>query len=114
MRLRKFDFPLRVVFYYEEDSWVAHCLEFDLIGVGTSKEEALTYLSGAIATQMSVALEDNDPAILFRPADAKYLQMWALGKHIANGSVTIQVEDPENLLGGFDIREFEDHNTLGC
>ncbi len=114
MRLQKFDFPLRVVFYYEEDSWIAHSLEFDLIGVGDSKDEALKFLSGAIATQMSVAIEDNDPSILFRPADAKYLQMWALGKHIVNGSVTIQVEDDVNLPAGFDIREFEDHNRLGC
>lgn len=32
--------PLRCVFYREQSQWIAHCLEFDLAGHGTTKEKA--------------------------------------------------------------------------
>ena len=38
---RKLRMPLRVVFYREEEVWIAHCLEFDLAGDGATREEAL-------------------------------------------------------------------------
>ena len=31
--------PLRVVFYREDEVWIAHCLEFDLAGDGMTRED---------------------------------------------------------------------------
>lgn len=83
--------PLRIVFYYEEDRWVAHCLEFDLVGCGESKEEALRFLEGAISTQAQIAIDDDCPDNLFAPADSRFWAMWATGKHVALGQLEIQI-----------------------
>src|SRR5438445_2162924 len=82
--------PLRVVFYKEEGDWVAHCLEFDLIGDGPTKEDALKDLSQAIAIQVEASLEHNNPANLFTSADWKYHARFAAGKDVADGLVEIQ------------------------
>ncbi|QDU40352.1 hypothetical protein Mal4_47080 [Maioricimonas rarisocia] len=95
--------PLRVVFYYHEDQWVAHCLEFDLVGCGHSREEALSLLTDAIAVQVDVSIDENNPANLFRPADGRYFEMFARGKptRVAHGEVTI---------GEIETREFSEDN----
>ncbi len=40
-----------VVLYEEEGEWVAHCLEFDLVGCAATREAALELLSEAIFAQ---------------------------------------------------------------
>jgi predicted RNase H-like HicB family nuclease len=102
--------PLRVVFYYEEDNWVAHCLEFDLVGCGKSKEEALQFLREAITTQVHVSAEDDNPENLFSPADGKYWAMWACGKHVAVGSLEIQVDSFQ--VESTDSREFSNDHPI--
>ncbi|MEW4528739.1 MAG: type II toxin-antitoxin system HicB family antitoxin [Maioricimonas sp. JB045] len=43
------EMPRRVAFYDHEDQWVAHCLEFDLVGCGETRDEALKLLTDALA-----------------------------------------------------------------
>jgi len=61
---RKLRVPLRVIFYREGESWIAHCLEFDLVGDGMTREDALDLLSDAIAMQAQASLECKNPANL--------------------------------------------------
>jgi predicted RNase H-like HicB family nuclease len=75
--------PLRIVFYKEDGAWVAHCLEFDLLGDGSTQEHALGQLLEAISLQIEATLEHNNPANLFCPADGKFFEMFAAGKNIA-------------------------------
>lgn len=81
---------LKVVFYREDDRWFAHCLEMDLLGDGDTREEALGLLTEAITEQLKVSVENNAPENLFFPAESKYFQMFAAGKDIAVGEMTIQ------------------------
>jgi predicted RNase H-like HicB family nuclease len=81
--------PLRVVFYKEGGSWLAHCLEFDLIGDGTSKEEALGSLREAIVLQLEATVEHDNPKNLFTPADGQYFAMFAAGKDVVVGEIHI-------------------------
>jgi len=37
--------PLRVLFYKDDGDWIAHCLEFDLLGDGAASGEALGRLT---------------------------------------------------------------------
>src|SRR5271166_5312200 len=82
---RKLRIPLRVVFYREGESWIAHCLEFDLAGDGMTREDALAVLSDAIALQAQASLECQNPANLFTPADGELFHKYAAGADIVDG-----------------------------
>lgn len=65
---------LRAVTYREDDYWVAHSLEMDVIGVGNTEEEAVQELKGNSEAQLSFALfKGVNP---FRPAPQKFQKMW--------------------------------------
>jgi len=81
--VRRFRLPLRVVFYREADSWIAHCLKFDLLGDGSTKEAAMETLCEAIAIQFEASAEWDNPTNLFTPADGKYFKMFAEGDDVA-------------------------------
>lgn len=92
--------PLHVVFYYEQDRWIAHCLQFDLIGDGESKDEAIENLYGAIALQVEATLESRNFANLFSPAEGRVFDMFARGRDVAVGDLHLNVEgiDIEGVL----------------
>ena len=83
---------LRVVLYVDGESWVAHCLEFDLVGDGGTKEEALEALTAAIAIQVNASLEFENPANLFTPADGEFFQKYAEGVDVADGEMTVRMD----------------------
>jgi hypothetical protein len=92
--------PLRIVFYKDGESWVAHCLEFDLIGDGPSKESALNQLSDAISAQVTTSLELKNPANLFKTADPELFLKFAAGDDVVVGQVhlhfdSITIDDTE-------------------
>ncbi len=74
--------PVRVLFYRDGGNWIAHCLEFDLVGHGRTRNAALKLLSQAIAIQMEASLKHRNPRNLFTPADGKYFVMFAAGRDI--------------------------------
>lgn len=59
---------LRVFGYREGDLWVAHCLEMDLLGHGKTFKSALGDLLELIEMQVSFALQEKDPSMIYRPA----------------------------------------------
>lgn len=95
--------PIRVVFYREEGAWIAHCLEFDLLGDGETLQEALERLFAAIQIQVEATLEYGNPANLFSPADGKYLRMFAAGEDVTGPEVSLELEP----LNGIAIEEVE-------
>lgn len=72
--------PLRIVFYREDNAIVAHCLEFDLLGVGDNHEEAIECLSNAMSMQLEEVFESKNFSNLFNPAPGEYLRMFAAGE----------------------------------
>jgi predicted RNase H-like HicB family nuclease len=100
--MKKLRVPLRVVFYRDGSDWVAHGLEFDLLGDGVTREQALARLAEAVSIQVETSLEHDNPDNLFSPADGKYFRMFAAGEdvavgvlHIESGSVVIDAETRE-------------------
>ena len=63
--------PLRIVFYKEGRDWIAHCLEFDLVGDGPTKAKALEVLNEAIRVQVVYSFEHQNIDNLFSPAEGK-------------------------------------------
>jgi predicted RNase H-like HicB family nuclease len=93
--------PLRIVFYRDGTDWVAHCLEFDLMGDGPTKEEALDLLGEAITLQLEASVKHKNPRNLFSPADGKYFEMFAAGTDVIVGELrfvrkdSVQIERTE-------------------
>lgn len=92
MPMKKLRVPLRVVFYKDEPNWIAHCLEFDLMGDGATQKEAAERLSNAIAMQLEATLDYKNLENLFKPADAKYFLMFAAGKDTAKAELRMQID----------------------
>jgi predicted RNase H-like HicB family nuclease len=87
-----FDISLRVVFYKEDSHWIAHCLEFDLLGDGRTKEKALESLTEAIGLQLEESFKHNNSGNLFSPAPSEAWEMFALGKDTAVGNLSVCIE----------------------
>lgn len=90
--MQQYRVPLRIVFYQDDGRWIAHCLEFDLVGDGDSTDSALRMLVDAIGTQVEASVKHGDPASLFVPADARLLAMFAAGKEVAAAELHMQFE----------------------
>jgi predicted RNase H-like HicB family nuclease len=98
---------LRVVFYKEGKVWIAHCLEFDLLGHGRTRKDALRMMSKAIALQVAVSVKHNNPRNLFSPADGKVFAMFAAGKDVAAGKLEIEVLQNEvTMAEQIEAREY--------
>lgn len=78
--MKSFRMPPRVVFDKEDERWIAHCLEFDLLGDGETRETAIESLSGAIVTQPEASIAFGNMENLFTPEDGPFFQMFAAGK----------------------------------
>jgi len=77
------------VFYREGSSWIAHCLEFDLAGEGSTREEALEHLNEALVVQVEVHSIRSNPADLFKPADREYFAMYEAGDEVSVGALRL-------------------------
>lgn len=102
--------PLQIVLYKDSDQWVAHCLQFDLIGVGDTKQEAMLLLNEAIGIQIHESFQSGNQSNLFCPADGTCFQMFAAGEDIAETELRVIVEPcPDLVIERTDIREFLSH-----
>jgi predicted RNase H-like HicB family nuclease len=101
--------PLRVVFYKDNGEWVAHCLEFDLVGSGATKPDALAGLSDAIRIQVEESVANDNPRNLFSPADGEYFQRFAAGKEIAQGELELRIDPIDSVvIERTETREYTD------
>ena len=92
---------LRGVVYREGDAWIAHCLELDIVAEGPNAEAAMNDLLDLCAFQIDTAIENNDLESIFRPAPAKYWNLFY--------SARLRKRLPKVLrpgVGKFDAREF--------
>ena len=86
--------PLRIVFYEEGGNWIAHSLEFDLVGAGEDKESAFKILGEAIGIQFAASLRTGNINNLFRPAESESFRKFFEGKDIAKGTRRITINPP--------------------
>jgi predicted RNase H-like HicB family nuclease len=99
--------PIRVVFYRDEDAWIAHCLEFDLLGDGETQEQALEMLSDAIRIQVEATVDFGNPANLFSPADGRFFRMFAAGEDVTALGITLELGSlNEIIIEHVELRQF--------
>ena len=106
--VKTYRIPLQIVLYKEGDRHIAHCLQLDLIGDGETVNEAIKSLGQAILTQVEAVIKYGDVADLFSPADGKYFEMFASGKDIAIGEMSLTPHEPEMIFEDIRAREYED------
>jgi predicted RNase H-like HicB family nuclease len=108
--MKQFHLPIRAIFYKEGEDWIAHCLEFDLVGDGRTREQALNNLTEAIMTQIDATVKYQNPDNLFTPADGKYFKMFAAGKDVAVGKLTFKPIG-QVKIEGIETREYSDSDS---
>ena len=116
MKTQKLRISLRIVFYQDHGLWIAHCLEFDLLGDGETKEEAARQLMDAIATQVHCFLENRDATSLFSPAPPEIQRMFAAGDEVDCTNQTIEPSREQNdaiFLRAHDSRGRCRHGSAG-
>jgi len=104
---------MQIVFYREDDQWIAHCLQFDLCGNGVTKRDAFLSLADAIAIQVEQAVEHNNPKNLFSPADGKFFEMFAAGKDLVKGELKMEFVPIDSvILEEPEAREYSDDDLV--
>ena len=107
--------PIRTVFYRESDQWFAHCLEMDLIGEGSTKEEALAQLTTAIRIQVEASIEFKNMRNLVQPADGKYFAMFFAGKDSVIGHLNLLKIRQNNVeIKEIEAREYDASDEQDC
>ncbi len=112
---RSLRIPLRVVFYRENEAWVAHCLEFDLAGDGETRGEALARLADAIAIQTEASRDFGNLSNLFSPADGELFRRFAAGSDVGPGPHDRSIGLVRSSCPGIDrveVREYQE--SPGC
>jgi hypothetical protein len=70
----------QVLIYREDDFWIAHCLETDLVGEGDTMAQAMRTLVDISNVQIQAAIDAGDLASIFSAAPPDLWRSYALGK----------------------------------
>lgn len=73
---------LRALVFAQDEEWVAHCLDLDLVETGTTVDAAIASLVEAIQAQLWYARAHDNFAFLFQPAP---LETWQKFGEILKG-----------------------------
>src|SRR6218665_2353531 len=103
---------VRIVLYRHAEAWIARAFEFDLIGDGATKDEAIQCLMESIRLQAFLALKDDDLRILYRPADGKYFAMFDRGDDVVRG--VLELDSLKSFEQDIDSANFESRVGDGC
>jgi len=66
---------VHIILYREDEHYVAHCLEFDIVAQGNSVKESFQNLLDAVELQTAYALETGDMESLIQPAPPEFWRM---------------------------------------
>ena len=86
---------LRALLYREDNWWIAHCLELDIVAQGKSPVEAYLNLVELADYQIEEAVESGDVAGIFRQAPGEVMLMFQRGKEFDVESVIEDRSHPE-------------------
>jgi len=76
----KFSINLSAVVYREDNLWLAHCLELDIVAEAKTVDNAVSSLVSLCDLQIKVALEEGDLQSIFRPAPAEIWKLFTVAQ----------------------------------
>lgn len=107
---KEFASSLHVIGYKDGDRCIAHCLEFDLVAEGTTREEARDNLADITFSYLHFAMEKDIEQFAYHPAPKVY---WDKFKEIYRRKVQTRhsigpalLKAPKNRIKDF-MREVE-------
>lgn len=107
--MNHFNVPLRIVLYRENGQWVAHCLELDVCGSGSTRPEALESLRESVFMQLKFSIEHDTPENFFRPAPSDIQQLFFKGRDANRHAVNLSFELSEHVVvDSIETREYEE------
>ena len=92
---------LCALIYKDDDWWVAHCLQTDIVAEGNSPTKAFTNLQSLTAFQIETALESGDLQSIFHPAPSEIQAAFARGYTQSNR------RRPPKGVERFDVRALQ-------
>jgi len=72
---------LSAIVYQENGTWIAHCLELDIVAEGKDPDDALDALISLCDLQITVALAEGGLESIFKPAPPEIWKMFWAGRH---------------------------------
>ncbi len=76
---------ISVLAFQDNNVWVAHALEMDLVGTGNSPEEAIQTLQECVLAQVEFAMEQDDPSLIFFDPDP---ELWSIFQNARKAMMT--------------------------
>jgi len=93
--------PLSAVVYCEGGTWLAHCLELDIVADADSPEKAMVDVMELATLQVTVAATEGELDSVFRPAPPEIWKMFWMGAERTSP------RKPEKPVDRFEMRELE-------
>lgn len=96
--MKRLPFHLDILVEMEEGEYVAHCLQFDLVAVAPTADQAIEEIKDLITAQIVFANEHDNLDSIFRPAPPEYWRkLWCAKQSSARCQRTdVTVNDRHN------------------
>lgn len=104
---------LKLLLFKDGEEFVAHILEFDLVGTGSTREEALREVSETAMEQIAYALEHDRVKKLFHPAPAEYFEKWKKAEQHALLNILISAKQTSRA-GKYEALELPAASLIPC
>ncbi len=94
---------ISVLGYEEDDMWVAHALELDVIGVDETFEKAFAVLKENVKEYMSFAKSQDDESLTFHPAPDELFDSFHEVKRLELQAMIMSrnaAEEPRQFMSG--------------
>ncbi len=109
--------PITVVYKQRKKTkdWICRILQFDLIGIGQTRQEAIVQAQGVLGSYIEEVLNSESPVEFFHPSDASD---WNI-KDRQDFLVTVELhsvakEIPERPIDIHTLRRYYSGNVRGC
>ena len=79
---KKFAITVNILLKREEDTYVAHCLELDIMGTANTLEQVKRDMVDLISAQVDYAFANNNLDNLFRPAPPSVWREFYLAREL--------------------------------
>ena len=76
MKIHSYTLAIRVLICKEDDQFVAHALEMDILGYGASEREALSELKTLLNNQIGFSASVGHPEMINFPAPKEFFERW--------------------------------------
>jgi len=88
-------FHLDVLLYRDEQQWVAHCLQLDLVEYGHTRKAAQAAILDVIRAHIEYAIEHDNMEYLFHPAPSDVWKLFLKSQRI--GRKTMRLQTPRGV-----------------